>query len=131
MVLSFGEINTEEDGSGTSINLGDVTVYVTMLANNNFGKNLPLTIPSERLNINLFGAFRRIRIIGTITGADVATFLTLINAWFNERKSVGRYIRGRVDSTPLRIIIESAQIPEIHPTDIIHNYELVLIQGIN
>ena len=98
---------------------------------NNFDKNLPASIPSERWNVNLFGALRKIRIIGTISGADVGEFTNYINLWFNERNSNGRYIRSKFSSDVIKAVIETARMPESYPSDILKNYELVLVQGKN
>ena len=131
MALTFGEINTEIDGSGTSIPLGDVAIYEPILGNGMFNKSLPFSKSDEKFNLNLFGTTRRIRIVGTIDGADVATFSTLINDWYDERQSAGRYVRGKFDTTARKVTIETARLPESFPTDIIANYELVLIEGAN
>ena len=131
MALDFGTIATEPDGTGVVIDLGEVHGMETLLGNANFNKSLPGTTSDEKINFNIFGTTRKIKITGTVTGTNTVTFVAQLNTWYGERSSGGRYLRTKFDDSPKRYVIETARIPEEYATDIINNYELVLIQGTN
>lgn len=129
MALTFGEINTASDGTGTSIDLGEVHDITTQLVANNIDKSIPFTSPSQKLVSNLFGKTRRLTVIGTIA-TSASTFVTAINVWFDEAKSTGRYIRTKNDTTARKVFIETAFIPEVTQSDAIIEYQLTMVEGI-